>query len=109
MCVHRSLGSHPALSAAGLVFVKEYVCVGFLNLQTKRSSCQSAYPDMADSPLLPSSSFNSCLSRPLREDLHMSNFSLHSILQSLGAQAVDIHKAPGHSTPVRWCGKQTRM
>ena len=53
-CVLMPIGSCTALSAAGLVFVN--ICVGFLNLQTKRSSCQSPTPDTVDAPLLPSSS-----------------------------------------------------
>lgn len=87
------IGSRPALSAAQLVFVKEYICVGFLNLQTKRSSCQCPHPDMADAPLLPS--FSSTAVHPgLAGSPSRLTLACRVCSPTVGAQAVDIHKVP---------------
>lgn len=55
----RPLGFCPAFSVAVLALAKEYAYVGFLNLQT-RVSWSIPKSHMADVPLFPSSSFNSC-------------------------------------------------
>lgn len=94
------------LSSASLVFVKEYVRVGFLNLQTK--GFVNPLPSQAHTPSLPSTSFSSYPTRLPGEVLHISDSSCLVSSPSLGAQAVDIHKAPDHSSSVRCSGKQRK-
>ena len=98
-CALMPIGSCTALSAAGLVFVN--ICVGFLNLQTKRSSCQSPTPDMADAPLLPSSS-----STVAHSGFPGKSFPSVSLLSHRGA-LLSGHRHP-QGSQVRWDGKQRR-